>query len=697
MGCATSKLQELPAVALCRDRCNFLEEALRQSYALADAHVAYMKSLESLGPALCLFFEQIVDSSLDGDSSRTTEKSLKPDSQAFSPDPSPSSSNSDSHIRFDFSSEEEDGDGGFESSNYIQSNYLDHSTLTLNSSRNHNYGTNADQAFDYFSRNNEFHGSGSKTPPPPPSRSTAWDYLNFFDESYERYELPYSANEAVEDKGDSNLNGEFVKKIPADKDFGKNFASGVDAKEIPSQKTAPVEKKKKEKEEKKKERIKERSESDESKNQRGEQTVYEVMRELQVLFQKASDSGNEVLKMLDTGRFRYHDKKSVYQGSSKTLNMMALNLPVKGSLSSADQKNGTAEEHWTVNSENLSSTLKKLCMWEKKLYNEVKDEEKLRIIHERKSRQVRSLDERGTDARKVDSIRTLIRTLSTKMTVAVQVIDRISITINKLMDEELWPHICELIQRLLEMWKEMLECHGCQFQTVIEAKCLKVISLKGKLDDDHHEVAMQLKLELQKWCLCFCNWFEAQKGYVKALSEWLLRCLQYEPKETDDGMQPAPERYGAPPLVLIIYQWSQAMNILQEKKVVKAMHELFTAINCLLEQHNAELQQRLIADKDTEKRMKILERKEQQMQKIMQAQVKRMTLLPREESEPLLPRETIHEIENTNATSLKLALEHTFKAMEELASSSTQVYKELHTCVQAAGKPTGDNQNAIDS
>lgn len=59
-------------------------------------------------------------------------------------------------------------------------------------------------------------------------------------------------------------------------------------------------------------------------------------------------------------------------GSSKTLNMMTLNLPIKESLSSADQKNGNAEEDWTVNSENLSSTLRKLCMWEKKLYDEVK-------------------------------------------------------------------------------------------------------------------------------------------------------------------------------------------------------------------------------------------------------------------------------------------------------------------------------------
>lgn len=249
--------------------------------------------------------------------------------------------------------------------------------------------------------------------------------------------------------------------------------------------------------------------------------------------------------------------------------------------------------------------------------------------------------------------------------------------------------------RLLEMWKAMLECHGCQYQTVIEAKCLNVVALKGRLDDDQLEVVMQLKLELQKWRLSFCIWIEAQKGFVKALNGWLLRCLQYEPKETADGMLPGSDRLAAPPLFLIIYQWSQDMNRFEEKKVVEAIHELFTSVNHLLEQHNAELQ---IVDKDTERRVKIWERKEQKIQKIVQAQVKRMTLLARQETEPLLARETIHESKNTNATSLKLGLEHIFTAMEKLASISTQAYKGLHLYSQA-GKATQDSpeQNASDS
>ena len=60
---------------------------------------------------------------------------------------------------------------------------------------------------------------------------------------------------------------------------------------------------------------------------------------------------------------------------------------------------------------------------------------------------MKSMDQKGADASRVDSTRTLIRALSTKMRIAVQIIDKIAITINKLMDEELWPLINELIHR----------------------------------------------------------------------------------------------------------------------------------------------------------------------------------------------------------------------------------------------------------
>jgi hypothetical protein len=71
----------------------------------------------------------------------------------------------------------------------------------------------------------------------------------------------------------------------------------------------------------------------------------------------------------------------------------------------------------------------------------------LRIIHAKNCRQMNNLDENGADANKVNSTRSLLRMLSTKIKVAIQVIDKISTTINKLRDEELWPLISNLIEK----------------------------------------------------------------------------------------------------------------------------------------------------------------------------------------------------------------------------------------------------------
>lgn len=64
MGCATSKLDDLPAVSLCRDRCNFLDQAIRHRFAFAEAHAAYLHSLKSVGLSIDRFFAQDPDSAL---------------------------------------------------------------------------------------------------------------------------------------------------------------------------------------------------------------------------------------------------------------------------------------------------------------------------------------------------------------------------------------------------------------------------------------------------------------------------------------------------------------------------------------------------------------------------------------------------------------------------------------------------------
>ncbi|XP_039052789.1 nitrate regulatory gene2 protein-like [Hibiscus syriacus] len=672
MGCVTSKLDQLPAVCLCRDRCNFLQDALQQSYALADAHLAYMQSLKTLGPALQHFFDQCLKSSSGDDSAVSIELPPKILSPLSSPDNSFSSSNSDSHIQFDTDSEEEESGEDFSKcSNEIHISYLNQGFLTSYPMSNHDYHASTNQSI-------EISGSGWKTPPPPAPRSAAWDYLNFFDEIYERHELPYFSSKPVKgERADDYLEAHVLNQIHGDEKSTADYTE--EKRENPSREAVPVKNRDAEAD-----KVQNKVVTDEPKNQSGKQSVSEVIKELQVLFEKASESGNEVLDLLDTGKFRYHHKKYFYQGPAKMFHMVTSNSSEKES-SLPKEKIDSMDNDEVLSSQNLSSTLRKLCIWEKKLYDDVKAEEKLRIIHSKKHSQMKSMDQKGADAHLVDSTRASIRALSTKMRVAVQVIDNIAITINKLMDEELRPQINELIHRLFGMWKVMLECHSCQYQKVMEAKCLDIITMNENLSDTHLKVAMKLKLELQNWILSFSSWIEAQRGYVKALNGWLHRCLLYEPEEiAADGVSSfSSSGCGVPPVFGILNQWSEVMDKVSEKEVAEAMHGFWKSINQMLEHYNSKLQQRIIADKDMERKLKDLEKEEQKMQ----ARVKKMALWESKESAVVPPRNT-----SDASASLQYGLKQIFMTMEKLASQSRQVYEELPQCIEKCkAKATQDN------
>lgn len=70
----------------------------------------------------------------------------------------------------------------------------------------------------------------------------------------------------------------------------------------------------------------------------------------------------------------------------------------------------------------------------------------MRMTHDKKRRQLKRLHERGAEAPKLEATQMSINTLSTNLKIAIQVVDKISVTINKIRDEELWPQVNELVQ-----------------------------------------------------------------------------------------------------------------------------------------------------------------------------------------------------------------------------------------------------------
>ncbi|XP_026658021.2 protein ALTERED PHOSPHATE STARVATION RESPONSE 1-like isoform X1 [Phoenix dactylifera] len=555
--------------------------------------------------------------------------------------------------------------------------------------------------------------SSSKTPPPPPSppRTSTWDFLNPFESYDDGYYAPYtpsrSSKEVREEEGIPDLEDEeheVVKEAYGDQ---KSMASTSAAAAAPgdySAKAAAVAAKE--------DSISDVEEGLHRTSKSGEGTsdggsehevhvveknvvadevqrqeeqrnvaavppprryhdVSEVVQEIKTQFDRASESANEVSKMLEVGKLPYHQKNSVYKAVSA---VMVCGLPP-----STSKNEGLLEyeEDKAMACGNLSSTLQKLYMWEQKLLDEVKAEEKMRVLYDRKCEQLKRLSERGEEAHKLEAAQTLIRKLSTKIKIAIQIVDSISNKISKLRDDELWPQISELIQGLMRMWRFMFECHHIQCQAVSEAQNLDSIVAGGKLSDAHMEATKQLELELLEWISNFFAWVCAQRSFVKALNGWLVKGLRYVPEETDDGVPPfSPGRLGAPPVFVICNYWTQTMDRISEAEVVNAMKAFSTNVLHLWEQHKLEQRQRLMANRDMDRTVRILERDEQQMRKALEAQNKKLVLISNHSGIAL--SEGVHQDLAAEVGSLQSSLREIFEAMENFAASTMKAYEELN-------------------
>ncbi|KAE8706646.1 hypothetical protein F3Y22_tig00110391pilonHSYRG00175 [Hibiscus syriacus] len=394
-------------------------------------------------------------------------------------------------------------------------------------------------------------GSSSKLPPPPPpspSRASAWDFLNPF-QSYENYNPPYTPSrdsrevreeEGIPDLEDEDYHHEVVKEVHGDQKFVDGGGQSMPPVEAEYGKVASSEAEASHHQARP---------SDGMENDGVEYEVHVVDKKVvdDEKFVRASDSGSEIGKLLEVETLHYQRKhgSKMLHVVNPSLSVVSSSQPLTSEAAEASSSTYNTDpalldfgEELSRKPKTLSSTLQKLYLWEKKLYNEIKAEEKMRVGYDRKCRKLKRLDEKGAEANKVDSTRNIIRSLSKKLRIAIQVVDKISLTINKIRDDELWPLLDELIEGLSRMWKCMLECHRNQYQVIREAETFGSIGSGKKLGDDHFTVTLQLKHELISWTLRFCRWMGAQKGFVRALNNWLLKCLYYEPEVTDDGISP---------------------------------------------------------------------------------------------------------------------------------------------------------------
>lgn len=336
-------------------------------------------------------------------------------------------------------------------------------------------------------------------------------------------------------------------------------------------------------------------------------SMSEVIKDLENQFTIACNSAKEVSTVLEAIRAQY-SLQSNDQSAMKMLNPVALFRSGSSRSSSSRflinpstlrdenyQSSSDLSDESSVLSSSQQSTLDRLYAWEKKLYEEVRAGERIRLAYEKKLAQLRNLDVNGADPSSVDKIRAAIRNLDTQIKVSIHSVESISKRIETLRDEELQPQLLELVEGLGRMWKVMTECHQMQKHTLDEAKLLLAGTPSKKSGIRKYTVmspsephrlarsAANLEMELRNWRACFESWIVSQRSYLHALAGWLLRCAH---SDSDTSKFPfSPRRStGAPPIFSICIQWSRLLDSIREKPVLEGLDFFAAGVGSLYAQ-----------------------------------------------------------------------------------------------------------------
>ncbi|XVF05640.1 hypothetical protein REPUB_Repub05bG0190000 [Reevesia pubescens] len=624
MGASGSKIEEDKALQLCRERKKYVRQALDGRCSLAAAHVAYIETLKSTGTALRKFveLEAPVESSLYTSTNATpeplalTEKSLSQFSysspsfsqrvdatETFSPSPSPPTSShfQVNHMKF----------GVMSSKKIEEKPPLPDIRLVTSSSTPHNITppSTAKPESSPF--------EASSLPPGTPQ----WDFfglwhpidhqlsfqegkeLNQGSETVDDLRRPREEEglpELEDDEGASlheseetqGSEDEFDDEPPVDtlvRSFENlnrvndhkianassaipsavsvasetDFVNGEKSNSpdlsplrgTPSSVSIPTEIKKTP--------VKE----DGSENQVAPKDFLSVMKDIEFLFIKASDSGKEVPRMLEANKLHFRpifpgkeggltastffracfscgeDPSQVKEEPPQTgVKYLTWHRTTSSRSSSSRNPLGlNAKDDIEELSDNLfynntcmisgshASTLDRLYAWERKLYDEVKASELIRSEYDMKCKSLRQLESTAESSSKIDKTRAVIKDLHSRIRVAIHRIHSISKRIEELRDNELQPQLEELIEGLSRMWEVMSECHRRQFQVISVAYRTGNMKI-SVLSESHRQITAHLEDELSLLSSSFTKWIGAQKAYLKAINSWLEKCVSFPQK-----------------------------------------------------------------------------------------------------------------------------------------------------------------------
>ncbi|KAJ1381543.1 hypothetical protein SESBI_45023 [Sesbania bispinosa] len=338
---------------------------------------------------------------------------------------------------------------------------------------------------------------------------------------------------------------------------------------------------------------------------------FSSMKDVELLFIKASESGREVPRMLEANKFHFRPIfPGKENGSVASLFKACFSCgedpsqvpeePAQNSVKyltwhrTASSRSSSSKAPLDANSiDNLeditnnlfdnscmisgshASTLDRLYAWERKLYDEVKASEIVRKEYDMKCKILRNMESKGEKTSTVDKTRATVKDLHSRIIVAIHRIDSISKRIEELRDRELQPQLEELIEGLNRMWEVMYECHKlqCQIMSAAYNNSHARITMHSEL---RRQITAYLENELHFLSSSFTKWIGAQKSYLEAINGWLHKCVPLQQKSSKRKRRPQSgllRNYG-PPIYVTCEFWLEKLGNLPVKDVADSIKNL---------------------------------------------------------------------------------------------------------------------------
>ncbi|CAN4115193.1 unnamed protein product [Withania somnifera] len=588
MGATSSKSERSEALRLCKERKRFIKQAVDSRYALAAAHVSYVQSLRNIGIALRRYAEAevLIESSLS-----TSDKTP---SHSSYPSPSPS------HI------------GGASDGSPLSPpiatrlSYMRSSgptAVTVKVSPPSMYVDDVD-----FS---------TPLPPPPPPDSGSWDFFDPTDNESFRFVTHNGRQLNFDTDGDNGIQEEFLtpKSEPRSNDHhgklefhdsssqvGDSEAKDVDSEQKTNGSVGTVIGKS----------ALQVCGSKGDKSFVDEREDPSDIKDIELRFFRASESGKEISRMLEASKIRvgYSEAKGKSSVSAYLSSMGSGCCRKVGENMSGEADHVTKVIIWKRTTSSRSSSSRNplnskddnddsgsdfvedfLYAWERKLYDEVKMIESIRRDYDRKCNQLRHQFAKDVSAQIIDKTRSVVKDLHSRIRVALYSVDSISKRIEKMRDDELLPQILELIQGLIRMWRAMLECHHAQYITISLAYHAKA-STSSPQGDTQKLIMSRLQDEVECFGLSFANWINSHTSYVEALNSWLQNCI-LQPRERTKGRRAfSPRRVLAPPIFVLCRDWSTGIKSLPSEELCDAIKDFLYDLRHSVGHHSEERQKK---------------------------------------------------------------------------------------------------------